>query len=313
VSVKITEQWPSMRDHVKLAQALYGRDGSHHVSTWLAEQTRLVDDADFANEFAGNARVPGIAARDYAHRHIRTTRGELLGGIRFRNRDTTRPFVDVLAHGFDCIDALVDCVHREWSNFAAPCLRLQTTPGLLAHRPDVILDMSIHVVRYRDMTPADGRVTLDPFESAEVAIDLVAGRYQRLADLDPTLARHISPAAPEDLRTWHHHDQVRAIRRHGSTIGALAIAAGAIGWITGDEINEELIAEPHTGHGYAASAQAAWAQDMATDRERLLVGTIHRDNHSSRATAFRAGRPRLLDNVFIAIGGTPTPSLRDRM
>ena len=61
-----------------------------------------------------------------------------------------------LAHDFDDIDALTDCVAREWSAFNAPYFRLRTAPELLADRPDVILDETIHVARYRDMTPAYG-------------------------------------------------------------------------------------------------------------------------------------------------------------
>ncbi|WP_193045402.1 hypothetical protein [Mycolicibacterium baixiangningiae] len=267
----------------------------------MAEQVDLVDNVDFAEQFAANAHLPGISAQDFAHRHLRTAHGRLLGGIRFRGLNTARPFIEVLAHSFDTIEALIDCVRHEWSNFGAPYLRLLTRPGLLEDHPDGLLDVGIHLARYRDMAPADGRVTLETFDSAEEVIELVTGRYARLARLDPPLASSIAPAAAVDLRHWHTQDQLRAIRRDGSTLGVLAVAAGAIAWITGDEINEEVINDPHTGHGYAASAQTAWAHHVATDRDQLLVGTIHRRNHASRITAQRAGRPRLLDFTFIAL------------
>ncbi|MBU8832963.1 hypothetical protein [Mycolicibacterium goodii] len=80
---------------------------------------------------------------------------------------------------------------------------------------------------------------------------------------------------------------------------------GAIGWIAGDEINEEVIATPHNGHGSAVSAQTAWAATVATDPDRFLVGTIDRHNPASRLTAVRAGRPRVLDDVFVALGTAP--------
>ncbi len=307
VAVGTSTLWPSLDDHFELADKLYGDGGRRKVCDWLAEQVDLVDNADFAQQFAANAHLPGISAQDYAHRHLRTAHGQLLGGIRFRGLDTARPFVEVLIHSFNDIEALTDCIRHEWSNFGAPYLRLLTRPGLLADRPDGLLDVSIHLARYRDMPPADGRVTLETFGSAEEAIELVAGRYARLAHLDPPLASSIAPATADDLRHWHTQDQVRAIRRHESTVGVLAVAAGAIAWITGDEINEELITEPYTGRGYAASAQSAWAHHIATDRDQLLVGTIHRLNHASRATAQRAGRPRMLDFTFIALH-SPTAS-----
>lgn len=160
--------------------------------------------------------------------------------------------------------------------------------------------------------PADGRVTLDRFDDPEHAIALVDARYACLAAADPTLANNLSIAAPEDLRHWHYGDQLRAIRRHDTTIGVLAIVPGAIGWITGEEINEEVISEPHVGQGYAASAQTAWARHVAADADKLLIGTVDRHNHASRATAQRVGRPRVLDDIFIALRASGIP-LRDTM
>ncbi|KWX25277.1 hypothetical protein AFM11_02970 [Mycolicibacterium wolinskyi] len=306
-------RWSSLSDQITLASELFGPvAGAEKVATWLAEQMSLVDNVDFAQEFAAHVQLPGIEVVDYAHRHIRSTRGELLGGIRFYSRNTARPFVDVLAHNFDDIDALTDCVLREWSAFNVAYLRLRTAPGLLTDRLDVLLDETIRVARYRDMAPADGRVTLEQFDDPEHAIALVDARYATLAATDSTLANNLSVAAPEDLRHWHHSDQLRAIRRHDTTIGALAIVPGAIGWITGEEINEEVITKRHNGHRYAASAQTAWARDIATDTDQLLIGTIDRHNHASRATAQRAGRPRALDDVFIALAASSTPSRRDK-
>lgn len=306
-------RWSSLTDQIKLANELFGPPiGEQKVAAWLDEQISLVEDVDFAQEFASHVQLPGIEVLDYAHRHIRSAHGELLGGIRFYSRNTARPFVDVLAHDFDDIDDLTDCVAREWSAFNAPYLRLRTAPGLLADRPDVILDETIHVARYRDMAPADGRVILDKFDDPEHAIALVDARYTTLATANPTLANNLSIAAPEDLRHWHQSDQLRAIRRHDTAIGVLAIAPGAVGWITGDEINEEVISEPHTGHRYAASAQTAWAQHVAADADQLLIGTIDRHNQASRATAQRVGRPRALDDIFIALPASAAPPPRDK-
>lgn len=296
-----------------MAKELFGQStGEQKVADWLAEQMSLIEDVDFAQEFAAHVQLPGIEVLDYAHRHVRSTHGGLLGGIRFYSRNIARPFVDVLAHDFDDIDALTDCVLREWSAFNAPYLRLRTKPRLLADRPNVILDKTIHLARFRDMAPADGRVTLDRFEDPEHAIALVDARYARLAATDPTLANNLSTAAPEDLRHWHHSDRLRAIRSHNTTIGVLAVVPGAFGWITGEEIHEEVISEPHTGQGYAASAQTAWARYMATDADQLLIGTIDRHNHASRATAQRAGRPRVLDDIFIALRASKTPTTAKR-
>ena len=65
-------------------------------------------------------------------------------------------------------------------------------------------------------------------------------------------------------------------------------------------MNEEVIDVGHRGRGHAAAAQGAWAREAA-DPGRLLIGTIDRLNTVSRWTAERAGRPRILDAVFLTL------------
>nr|WP_193047260.1 GNAT family N-acetyltransferase [Mycolicibacterium baixiangningiae] len=189
-------------------------------------------------------------------------------------------------------------------------MRVQTRPHRLADWTDALLDKSTHAARCRDMAPCDGRVTLQRLDTPEVALGVVAERYAQLAATDPALSNNMSLAAPDDLRYWHAHQQLWAITRGADTIGAFAVVPGALGWITGQEINEQarrqagpglVISAPHTGQRYATSTQCAWAHRWAADTTDLLIGTIDRHNYASRATALRAGRPRVLDNVFISL------------
>lgn len=295
----VSGKWPSLAGELAVAGRLFGSSGASKVDRWLNEQAELVGDIEFARTFSDHLALPGVASLDYAHRHVRTARGDLLGGIRFYSRNTARPFVDVLAHSFDDIDALTGCVVAEWSNFNIRFLRMRTTPHLLANRPDVILDKSIHLARCHDMAPADGRITLDRFGAAEDALHLVADRYAHVAETDPVLSNNLTAVQPDDLRDWHEREQMWAIRTGDDTVGVFAVAPGALGWITGQEINEEVISVGHAGKRLATSTQCAWAHGWAADAADLLIGTIDRHNHASRATALRAGRPRVLDDIFI--------------
>ncbi|MGD9620670.1 MAG: hypothetical protein AB7G47_09815 [Mycolicibacterium sp.] len=307
--MSFVRRWPSLADQLALATRLYGHHGEPMVADWLDHQESLIDNTDFAREFADHIELPGISPLDYCHRHLRTHRGELVAGIRFYNRNIDRPFIEVLAHTFNDIDALADCVSAEWSIFSAPFMRLRTQPGRITGH-NTFLDQSIHVARYHQMPAPDGRVQLEIFTIVDDAIALVADRYDHLAQDQPELADNLSPAAADDLRRWHAHRQLRAVRTHNSTVGVLAVAPGSIGWITGDEINEEVISTPHSGHGYAASAQTTWAAHIATDPEQFLIGTIDRHNHASRRTALAVGRPPVLADTFVALDSPPDPAAR---
>lgn len=291
--------WPSLADQRAVATQLYGPGGDGLVAEWLGEQLGRVDDDAFARTFSDHIRLPGIESRDYLHRTISATAGTLLGGIRFYNRDVGRPFVDVLAHSFTDLDALCDCVDREWAAFAPRYLRLCARPGAFSGAR-TILDVSIHAGRYADMAAPDYRVRLEPFPDPQDAVALIGERHRRLAVDDPRLARNVCPADPDDVRRWHRERRLHAVRVRDVTVGALAVAPDAVSWLPGDVVQEEVIAADHRDHGYAASAQAAWAA-RAEDPGRLLIGTIDRHNVASRRTAIRAGRPSVLETVFVAL------------
>ncbi|MCV7168833.1 hypothetical protein H7I41_02725 [Mycobacterium manitobense] len=292
-------RWPSLADQYALAQLVY-RDGGHRVvDDWLSEQTARVDDPEFAAQFR-EVRLPGITPGEFAHRLVGSSRGALLGGIRFRGRDIGRPFVEVVAHDFEDLDDLRDCVRSEWAAFAPGALRLYATPGRLTGA-GVVTDLTVHAARCRDMAAPDGRVELTRFDVGDEAVQLVARAYGRLATTDPALRRNIFPADAEAVTAWCADGRAHAVRAGGRTVGLLAVAPGRVNWLEGDEILEEAIEPEYAGRRYAASAQTCWAR-LVGDRDRLLLGTIDRLNTASRHTALRAGRPAVLEAVFLALG-----------
>ncbi len=300
--------WPSLTPQIALAERLFAGRGAALLDVWLDRQVARISDPDFARFFSDHIDLPGIAPSDYTHRLVRAGASRLLGGIRFYGHDPARPFVEVIVHDFADWKALRDCVTAEWRAFEP--LHLRT---LIAHGatlpPDAYVDVSIHLARYGEMAPPDGRVRLTAFETASEAIAMTEARYRDLAQADPALARNISPASPDEFHAWHATGQIKAIRarigRIEATVGLLAIAPGAVEWIEGDEVNEEVVARAYRGHGFAASAQRAWAAHADINPDRLLVGTIDRLNVASRRTAFKAGRDAVLNYALLPLGARP--------
>lgn len=292
--------WPSLADQLMIAESLFGHDGRQRVAAWLDGQASYIDNADFARSFADHIDLPGVGLLDYAHRYVRSSGGAVLGGIRFYNRNIERPFVEIIVHSFSDIDALRDCVRVEWSAFSPLFIRLRMRPGRLA-AAGARVHKSIYVGRYRDLQPSDGPGVAGPVRPPEAAINVVARRYARLKSDNPVLARTLAATSPEELRAWYDADQLRAIRTNAATVGVLAIVPSEIGWIEGDEVSEEVIDADHNGCGYAAAAQSAWADQVARDRNTLLIGTIHDGNNASRKTAESVGRQHVLDDYAVAL------------
>lgn len=307
-------RWPSLTDQLALAKRMFGEKGKRILADWLREQADHIDDPAFARRFTDHITMPGVQDADYTHRFVRTGAGDLIGGIRFYRQDTARPFVEVVAHSFwnatvpsrSGLDRLRDCVKSEWSMFAPKDLRIRLRPGGIDH-PSARLDVTIHAARNRDLTPPDGRVQLLAFDDVEHAVTLVQRRYEHIAASNPALARNIIAADPEDLRELHSSGQLYAIvltrsrAPSGAVAGLIAVAPEHIAWIEGDMVQEEVVSLEHTGQGYGASAQAEWAASVSRDPQRYLVGTINGLNLPSRQTALRAGRPVVLEEVFVAL------------
>lgn len=300
-------RWPSLEDQLSVAERLFGAQGRSLVRDWLEGEVGHIDDPAFAKLFTDHISLPGVADGDYAHRYIRSAEGELIGGIRFYAHDTSRPFVEIVAHSFadaspsiKDLDRLRDCVRSEWSMFQPLDLRLRVAPGRVDH-PTARTDVTIHAARHRDMAPPNGRVQLTPFADVEEAMEIVRDRYAKITVHALDLAENISPADPDDLRAWYEADQLRAIVAEAAPVGLLAIAPGSVAWIEGDAVNEEVVVAAHGGQRYASSAQTAWAATMAPNRNRVLVGTIDRLNPASRRSAERAGRPAVLKEIFLPL------------
>ncbi|WP_138466490.1 hypothetical protein [Poseidonocella sp. HB161398] len=295
--------WPSLRRELELSERLFGSSGPARLGAWLAGEAAKVGDAAFARLFSDHIDLPGIAPGDYAHRHLRSRRGALLGGIRFYGRDIARPFVEIVAHSFGETGTLAAVAAAEWRAFAPRAMRLRLLPGdAMPGRSRI--DTSIHAARYDALRPPPPGLRLLPFSDPCAALALVAGRFAHMAAADPALRRNVSPLDPRELIELWEAGQVHGISPDGSrAAGLIAVAPGSIGWIEGDEIMEEVVAVPASGRGLAAAAQGALAARDGADPGRLLIGTIDGLNTASRRSAERAGRPRVLDHVFVALPG----------
>lgn len=118
-------------------------------------------------------------------------------------------------------------------------------------RGNAFVDNSVYASRYADMPPSEKRVALVPFADPERAVAMVAERSHHLARTEPELSRNITAADPDDLRAWHGARTLHGIEAGGDIVGLIAAAPGTIERIEGDEVNGEIVAVEHAGHGYA--------------------------------------------------------------
>ena len=152
-------------------------------------------------------------------------------------------------------------------------------------------DVSVHVGDVRRMAPDAGEVALR-CAGVDEAVALVGARFEALGRDDPALARDVTPADEPTLAECAAAGSLFALRAGGTTVGLIATLPGAIDWIEGEVVVEEVVSVAHAGRGHAAAAQRALAARYAREgRARRLIGTIDGANVASRRSAERAGRP----------------------
>ncbi len=298
--------WTSLAPQRLVARRLFGREGGAKlVDAWLAAQLGRVDDPAFARLFSDHIDLPGIEPADYNHRLIEARGLRLLGGIRFFGGDVERPFVEVVAWSGagapEIWPALRRIVADAWTEFRPNALRVLVTPDTPLPA-DAASDMTVHAAPCGRMAPDDGRVRLEPFADAAEAVALVRARYGVLARTDPDLARGVQAATPFEIKAWHARGTLFAIRRDGRTVGMIAVEDGAVEWLQGRVVTEEVVAAAFAGSGLATAVQRALAARLAVvEPDTLLLGTILERNRASYATAIRAGRPVVMRYAFLPL------------
>lgn len=294
--------WPSLVHELALEIAIFG-SSSNRVKNWLDQQLSFLHDQDFARLFSDNIDCFDVEPSAYNHRLLKTHDGSMLGGIRFYGLDVARPFVEVIAHNFANLDALRIHVKEHWQVFSPQFVRL-SAPAHELPTSDAVLDVSIHGAPYTKMAPPTADIVLSQDVQLDVLNQMVIARYERVKQDHQQLGRNISAAGLDSLTKCHENDDLYVARLSKGTdpIGMICVRDGAIGWLQGDEVVEEVIVAKASGRGHATKMQTGLAAIRAQKTpEKLLIGTIDKHNHASRKSAERAGRPEIMRRVFLPL------------
>ena len=333
----VAGRWRSLDALVDLARRLPRGDAPAErasdvvaLERWFAAQLERTGDRAFARLFADHLDLPGVAESDYLHRTVEAEGLRLLGGIRFYGQDVARPFVEGIAwtpvdgEGNDrqalwsasTLERLSRIAAREWRAFSPTHLRVHRPEDGSAARTlprppaGTTTDVSVHVADVRRMAPDAGAVALRP-ASVDEAVALVGARFEALGRDDPALARNVTPADADALAECAAADSLFAMRAGGATVGLIATLPGAIDWIEGEVVVEEVVSVAHAGRGHAAAAQRALAARYAREgRARRLIGTVDGGNVASRRSAVRAGRPAVSRYLFVPLPRRVSPDAR---
>jgi hypothetical protein len=285
--------------HAQLEQNLRGE-----AESWL----RRASDADLARAYAAHFPVEGTRHEDYRNRCFKTDTGQqLLTGIRFRQLDLSRPFVELIWHERHFPDAdqlarvLAAVLHayRAFSPQYVTFFQAEPFPpeprlSSCCALPGVTLQDRLVAAPVRQVAQAvvehQDRIRLEPTR-ARAVYERYSAEYARLHASSPEL-RDAVPA--ESVAALEQAEQAgllfEVLAAGGEPAGVYALASSSRAGTGGYQVQEILLYERFRRRGLAPAVHVAACRGVQVAPECLLWGVIGAANASSLRTALRVGR-----------------------
>lgn len=297
------------------------------VTDWVEPDLALVGDAAWGATVRDAVQLPVADPLAWANRRVDLSDGGwAVAGIRFRGRDVTKPFVDVIAttatpdaDGLGRLAALME----HYAAFAPLCLRVHLPGDRRSHvrppgdrlgaaaggGPDVRPDQLVVAGRVQDMRvhPRSARsadvelVPTTPDAAAEHAATLYAGIRRARPELDEWAA----PSDADGLESAADEGLLFAVTVDGVPAGIVAAERDDAYGMTGFAVQEIVLDDAHRGQGLGTATMQLLADALPAAPDDVLWGHIHPDNAASLANAESTGRQVVSTLTWVTPEGHP--------
>lgn len=264
----------------------------------------------------------GLAVPDpleWANRVIELPAGGwALAGIRFRGRDVTKTFVDVIAcsvrpdaAGLEALGSVLG----QFRAFSPLCFRVRLPgdarrgSGLSGHGTSVALDQlvvagPVSVIADGEETRGAASVELVP-TTPEAAAPRVAAIYETLRRATPDLDEWVTPADADGLGDADEQGLLFDVVVDGRAAGVVAAARDDAYGFSGFVVEEIALDEDHRGRGFGPAVLRASARRLPATDADILWGHIHPDHTPSLRNALASGRTVCATLAWVTPDGWP--------
>jgi L-amino acid N-acyltransferase YncA len=287
-----------------------------------AEAERL-GDAVFGEGFRHDVGHGPTDPLAWANRRLELADGGwVLTGIRYRNRDVSRPFVDIIATTAsatpDGLAALVEGVLPAYADFAPLSLRVDA-PDPLALVEELGVDPRFGAGCAVDMlvvAETVQRLRAHPRAAAYPDVSLRAGEAERLARRvaeiyaelgagEPALATWAQPEDAESLADCADEGLLFEVLAEGEAAGVVAGLRYDAHGMRGFSVQEICLASAHRGRRRAPAVLQRLVDALPDQDGDVLWGTIDPANAASLNNARAIGRRVVGGLVWITPRGLP--------
>lgn len=296
---------------------------SRQMAKGLETEAHRVGDADFGVGYRNDAGGEIGTPLDWANRRIDLPSGGwAVTGIRFRGRDASRPFVDVLATSEpptpDGLATVAESVVPAYEQFSPRCLRVEVSdPATLVTEvegdtrfgQDCAIDMHIVAGLVDELldtprVPAYDHITLRR-GAAELLAERVAAIYQELSHRNPKALLWATPESADSLEDCAREDLLFDVLADGDAAGVVAAIRDDAHGMTGFSVQEICIDDRHRGQRLAAGVMQQLLEHLPAEGGDVLWGTIHPQNTPSLRNSLSIGRKPVGGYAWITPAGLP--------
>lgn len=313
---------------------------STQIMSWYPRQdlltqlrTSLKTQADWVGNEAFGSQVRDDVATGgmhdplaWANRRLELpARGWVITGIRYRGRNITRPFIDVIATTAPpTLGLIAQTIVPAYAPFRPLCFRVQVADAadLLQqtrsdHRFGVGCAVDMHVIAgtltYMKMQalPWSYRgVRLNPADPAVLA-QRANTIYRQLAQQNPETTLWATPENVDSLGACAEEGMLFEVTVDGAPAGVVAAARHDAHGMRGFSVDELCLDQTHRGNGLAQAVLRHLVERLPHAAGDVLWGTIHPSNAPSLRNALSMGRRQVATDVWITpsdLSGMPTTS-----
>lgn len=289
----------------------------HNIRKNVEQEASWVGDAEFGamvRDLVATVDVPDPLA--WANRRVDLPDGNwCVTGIRFRDRDVTRPFIDIIA-------ATVPLTPKnlaEICSHVAP-LHADFNPRavrVLVPEPDALIAdvLSTHTVKdavvdqylvaglvkelsSRPALPGFERISLAP-TTAELAKAKETEILEALFAEYPQMRQWTRPTALEDFQDCLDAKSLFQIVVDGTVAGVIAADRQDNYGMSGFVVQHIILDAEHRGQRLAGVAMQQLIKALSAKEDDVLWGTIHPDNKPSLRNALSVGRKSVGGYVWL--------------
>ncbi|HEX4688178.1 MAG TPA: hypothetical protein VH228_15470 [Nocardioides sp.] len=291
----------------------------------MADEAHRVADAGFGADFRDDVGIDGPEdPLAWANRRLDLPGdGWAVTGIRFRGRDSTRPFVDVVATTAaptpDGLAVVAASVLPAYEEFAPLCLRVDAPegPAVVAElRDDARFEAAGCAVDQHVVAGLVEQLRTQPRAGTYARVSLRAGEPSALAKRAAEIYRELAAREPE-LTTWASPEDVTSLSAcadEGLLFEVLVddVTAGVVAGLrddahamTGFAVQELCLDAGHRGQRLAPAVVQRLVDELPADAGDVLWGTIDPANLPSLRNASSVGRTLVGGYVWVAPVGFP--------